>query len=237
MTTMTTCASFHDLRAFAAGGTPAADPFAAGRRALPLHENGAIETGAIDLPAGNGTTEALEGDWFLLAAAGAVTIATDTAEVALGENDSCALPSGSVVTWRADAPATLIYMRYKDAAPGSQPLTAIDLAAPLNPSNAPLAELLVGATPSCRSNTQWRAADGWFNAGVWDSTPYFRKPMRYVHYELMYLLKGSVAFVDESGREGMFRQGDVFIVERDALCSWDSREDVAKVWVIWRKPA
>ena len=61
--------------------------------------------------------------------------------------------------------------------------------------------------------------------------------MRYVHYELMYLLQGSVTFVDESGSEGTFRQGDVFIVERDSLCSWDSREDVAKVWVIWRKPA
>ena len=58
--------------------------------------------------------------------------------------------------------------------------------------------------------------------------------MYYRHYELMYLLEGSVTFVDEAGRSGSFSKGDIFLVEQTAQCTWDSREDVAKVYVIYR---
>ena len=46
--------------------------------------------------------------------------------------------------------------------------------------------------PSCRNFTDYRSADGEFVCGTWDSTPYHRRAMFYRHYELMYLLEGSV---------------------------------------------
>ncbi|MBP7338304.1 MAG: DUF861 domain-containing protein [Niveispirillum sp.] len=71
-------------------------------------------------------------------------------------------------------------------------------------------------------------------AGTWDSTPYHRRAMRYRHFELMLLLQGSVTFVDGTGREGTFRKGDIFLVEQGADCSWESREQVAKIYAIHR---
>jgi len=58
--------------------------------------------------------------------------------------------------------------------------------------------------------------------------------MPYRHFELMYLLAGSVAFVDGAGREGKFKKGDIFLVEQGAHCSWESREYVKKVYAIYR---
>jgi uncharacterized cupin superfamily protein len=58
--------------------------------------------------------------------------------------------------------------------------------------------------------------------------------MRYPHYELMHLLEGSVTFVDETGRTATFSRGDIFLVEQGARCSWESREQVAKVYAIYR---
>jgi uncharacterized cupin superfamily protein len=58
--------------------------------------------------------------------------------------------------------------------------------------------------------------------------------MLFRHYELMHLLEGSVTFVDETGRSGTFSRGDIFIIEQNARCSWESREKVAKVYAIYR---
>ena len=58
--------------------------------------------------------------------------------------------------------------------------------------------------------------------------------MYYRHYELMYLLEGSVTFVDGAGRVGTFAKGDVFLVEQGSDCSWESREHVKKVYAIYR---
>lgn len=234
MPTTTQCPTFINLRALAAEpATPGSDPFGADRRLASLR-GVPLEAGVIDLAAGSGSVPPLAGDWWLFAASGSVTITTSAGEVGLGEGESCVFGSGTALEWHAQASATLIFMAYTAAVPSAPKITPIDLSAELVPSGAPLAELLVGETPSCRNHTDFRSADGEFSAGVWDSTPYHRRAMRYGHCELMMLLKGSVTFVDEEGREGTFRQGDVFLVEQGATCSWESREDVAKVWVIYR---
>ncbi len=58
--------------------------------------------------------------------------------------------------------------------------------------------------------------------------------MFFRHYELMYLLEGSVTFEDETGRSGTFSRGDILIIEQHAQCSWESREHVAKVYANYR---
>jgi uncharacterized cupin superfamily protein len=109
----------------------------------------------------------------------------------------------------------------------------IDTAAPLEPSNPPLAELLVGPTPSCRNHTDYSSASGEFVCGTWDSTPYHRRPMTYRHIELMHLLEGAVTFRDASG-SATFSKGDIFLAARGAQCAWLSEVHVKKVYAIHR---
>lgn len=39
---------------------------------------------------------------------------------------------------------------------------------------------------------------------------------------------------DETGCNGTFLRGDIFLIELHAQCSWESRENVAKVYANYR---
>ena len=231
METTVDCPTFIDLRAFAeeSVAAPGKDPFGADRRLLPWRD-GPVEAGSIDLPAGVGTVPGSAGDCWLIVAKGAVSF--DGRPLGVGE--SCVIRGGTAFAWSAEAPATLIFMRHVSGAAATEGVVPIDTNAELTPSGAPRAELLVGDTPACRNHTDFRSDDGEFTCGVWDSTPYHRRAMYYPHCELMYLLAGSVTFVDAIGREQTFAKDDIFIVEQGAECSWESREQVAKVYAIYR---
>jgi len=234
MTTAIDCPSFIDLRAFAAAPhDDGADPFGKGRRLVPLR-GGPVEAGSIQLPAGKGTAPAATGDCWMILADGAVTISADGATRTHAPGDSWVVTAGTAFDWMAPVSATIIFLRYTQGSDSPPGIVPIDITADLAPSGPPLAELLVGETPACRNFSTFRSADGEFTCGVWDSSPYHRLPMRYVHFELMYLLQGEVTFVDESGRSRTFAQGDIFLIEQSASCSWESREHVAKVYAIYR---
>ena len=228
------CPTFIDLRAFAAQRpiAPGKDPFGADRRILPL-SGGPVEAGCFDLAAGEGAAAEAPGDCWMIVADGAVSIGG----ASMQPGDSWVVRGGSAFTWSASAPATLIYLRHLSGAAQGGGITAIDTTAELAPSNPPLTDLLIGETPSCRSHNTFRSDDGEFTCGVWDSTAYHRRPMHYRHIELMYLLEGSVTFVDAAGREQMFAKNDIFIVEQGAECSWESRQHVAKVFALYRPAA
>ncbi|WP_298400832.1 cupin domain-containing protein [Sphingobium sp.] len=236
MTNATLTRSFIDLRAWAASATVTVgegDPFLAARAALPLAA-GPITAGLIALPQGAGIVSAMAADEFIIVESGAVRIAGSDVDVTLTEGDSVVLHGGSSFSWTADADSRLLYMRRMGGPAGDGAIIPVDANAPLSPSGAPLAELLVGPTPACRNNTDWKSDDGEFMAGTWDSTPYYRRAMRYGHFELMYLLDGSVTFTDEIGAEATFSKGDIFLVEQGASCSWDSRVHVKKIYCIYR---
>lgn len=237
MTTLTRCPTAIDLRAFAATAPVApADPFGADRTVLPLRE-APVEVTCTVLAPGAGEVPARSGDLWLVAAEGVVTLAAGGQRIELAGDQSCVVPAGTAFTWSTSGGARLIGMTYTAGAGTAPGLVPIDLAAELAPSGAPLAELLVGPTPACRNHTDFRSADGTFTCGVWDSTPYHRRAMRYAHFELMVLLAGSVTFVDGEGTVASFRQGDIFLIEQGASCSWESREDVAKIYAIYRPAA
>ncbi|MCI4592396.1 cupin domain-containing protein [Sphingobium sp. BYY-5] len=236
MTNETLTRSFIDLRAWAAGAAVRAgegDPFLATRAQLPLAE-GPITAGLIALPQGAGMVDAMPADEFVILASGAVRIAQGDLAVTLNEGDSLVLRSGAAFAWTAESDSRLLFIRRTGGPVSDGAIIPVDADAPLEPSGAPLAELLVGSTPQCRNHSDWKSEDGEFMAGTWDSTPYHRRAMRYGHFELMYLLDGSVTFVDEAGVEGTFDKGDIFLVEQGASCSWDSRVDVKKVYCIYR---
>ncbi|MES2172558.1 MAG: cupin domain-containing protein [Pseudomonadota bacterium] len=234
--TQTRTRSFIDLRAWAADArpaTPSADPFLTARADLPLAA-GPISVGLIALPQGVGTVAALPAEEFIIVESGAVRIEQPGKAMTLAEGDSLLLRDGATFTWSTDADTRLLFMRRTGGPAGDGAIIPVDTAAPLEPSGAPLAELLVGPTPQCRNHGDYKSTDGEFMVGTWDSTPYYRRPMVYRHYELMYLLNGSVTFIDESGAEGTFDKGDIFLVEQGASCSWDSQVDVKKVYCIYR---
>ncbi|WP_267433163.1 cupin domain-containing protein [Sphingomonas sp. GM_Shp_1] len=222
--------SFIDLRAFAASvEAPATGDYRSARVSLPLAE-GPCSVELLALDGAAGSDAGLPGDEFVIVLAGSLRLG----EVML-ETDACAvIPSGVAFDWQAAPGTRALAMRYAIEKPAADRIVLIDESAALTPSNPPLAELLVGPTPSCRNHTDYLSSDGVVICGTWDSTPYHRTAMRYRHHELMHLLNGSVTFRDETGASRTFGKGDIFLLEHGAMCSWDSQENVKKVYAIWR---
>lgn len=49
----------------------------------------------------------------------------------------------------------------------------------------------------------------------------------------MHLVEGSVT-LEDAGLEQTFQTGATILAERGSHCAWDSREDVAKLFAIYR---
>lgn len=226
-------ASFTDLRLFARDFLSSVPmPGKIVRRELPLPP-GPVSVGVLVLPQGR-HPDVAEADEFFVVHAGSVTIECDGVGTRIDAGESFVVRSGTALRWEVRDSATLIFMRYRTASAAEPGIVGIDRGAELAASGSPAAELLVTPIPSCRNHTDYRSEDGEFVCGVWDSTPYARKAMRYRHFELMHLLDGEVTFVDAAGRQGTFAGDDIFLVEKDAECSWDSKVYVRKVYAIWR---
>ena len=193
-----------------------------------------MTAGAIALDAGSGSVPSLPADEFIIVNEGSLTLSQKGVTLTLEAGQSAVIQQGATFSWSAQGPVSILFTRYNRSQPGSRAIVPIKEQPQLEASGTPLAELLLTPAPVCRNYTDYRSADGEFMCGTWDSTPYHRRPMFYRHYELMYLLEGSVTFVDEAGRSGTFSKGDIFLVEQTANCSWDSRDHVAKVYVIYR---
>lgn len=229
------------MRAFARDqklGIPAAcrigdDHFLSRRRILDWSP-GPVTAGVIELESGHGSVQSLPADEFIIVCEGRLTLTQQDVTLTLIPGQSAVIPHDAAFSWSAQGPVSLIFTRYNRSQLGKRTIVPIQQTPELKPSGTPPADLLTTPIPSCRNFTDYTSADGEFMCGTWDSTAYARRPLFYRHYELMYLLEGSVDFVDETGRSGTFAQGDIFLVEQGASCSWDSREPVTKVYVIYR---
>jgi uncharacterized cupin superfamily protein len=236
-----TTRSFVDLREFASDRSQGIETISSGddclflsnRRILDLPP-GPVSVGAIALDAGWGAMRSQPADEFIVVSEGTMTLNHGELVVTLGPGDSAVLCRGAEFSWTAPGPVSIIFMRYQESQHVDGSIVPIKSAPQLELSNPPSAELLLTPAPICRNFTDYRSTDGQFSCGTWDSTPYHRNAMFYRHYELMYLLEGSVTFVDEAARTGTFKQGDIFLVEQGARCSWENREHVTKVYAIFR---
>ena len=176
----------------------------------------------------------LPADEFIIVNEGSLTLEQPDFSLTLEAGHSAVIPHGAAFSWSALLPVSILFTRYNRSQPGDRAIVPIKQDPQLDQTGTPPAELLLTPAPTCRNYTDYRSADGEFICGTWDSTPYKRRAMFYRHFELMYLLEGSVTFVDEANRSGTFSKGDIFLVEQNAQCSWDSRDQVAKVYVIYR---
>jgi len=232
MNTPSEVPSFIDLKRFARASRPSVGEAPLARRCVPLPP-GPVSVGALHIAPGR-HAETTVADEFVVVCDGVVALHGDGVTLSLAPGQSVVIRSGSAVRWETDAPATLVFMRYRAAPGDSAGIVPIDYGAELAPSGAPLVELLTTPTPACRNFTDYRSTDGEFVCGTWDSTPYARRAMRYRHYELMYLLEGEVSFEDAAGAQATFVRGDIFLVRQDSECSWDSKVHVHKAYAIWR---
>jgi uncharacterized cupin superfamily protein len=196
---------------------------------------GPITVAAVTVGAGEGHELTLPGEEFVMVLDGQLTLRQGGVELELAANEHALVLRDLPLEWSSDVGAQLIVLR---CTAGGTPTLAqpvkIDTTATLAPSNAPLAELLIGPTPQCRSHAAYRSPTAEFVCGVWDSTPYHRRPMLFQHFELMHLLAGSVTFIDSSGAAGTFRSGDVVLFVRGGTVSWESREHVKKAYAWFR---
>jgi uncharacterized cupin superfamily protein len=234
--------SFVDLRQFARDQTQGIavtaaagqDRFLSSRRVLDWAPS-PVTAGVITLEAGNGAVPSLPADEFIIVHEGNLTLTQQDAAVTLGPNQSAVLKHGAAFSWSAQGPVSLIFVRYNRSREDDGAIVPVRDNPEMGPSvGGPAAELLLTPAPVCRNHTDYRSADGEFTCGTWDSTPYTRRAMFFRHMELMFLLEGSVTFVDEAGRSGTFSKGDIFLIEQGASCSWESLEQVAKLYVIYR---
>jgi uncharacterized cupin superfamily protein len=234
--------TFVDLRQFAQDKSQGSavktatgeDRFLSSRRVLDW-EPGSVTAGVITLEAGSGSVQSLPADEFIIVNEGSLTLTQQDSTLTLGPNQSVVLKHGAAFTWSAQGPVSLIFTRYNKSQAGDGAIVPIKENPEMGPSSGgPLAELLLTPKPVCRNYTDYRSAGGEFTCGTWDSTPYTRRAMFFRHMELMYLLEGSVTFVDETGRSGTFSKGDIFLIEQKASCTWENLEQVAKLYVIYR---
>ena len=209
-----------------------AGSYPAGRRRLPLPD-GPVTIESVMLFSGRSGQIALPGDEFVLVLSGAVRLRQNGRELKIGAGDAAVIVRDQPLDWAADEAAELIVMRCTAGGSGDGPVP-IDTSAPLSPSNAPLADLLVGPTPSCRNHSDFRSATGEFTCGTWDSTPYHRRLMEFRHFELMRLLEGEVTFIDQHGRSGTFGPGNVVLFVKGGAASWESRSHVKKIYATYR---
>lgn len=218
-------------------GWPAADEsqagsYLTGRRRLPLPD-GPVTVESVILSSGRSGQAVLPGDEFVLVVSGAVRIHQKGWVLQIGAGEAAVLLRDEPLEWAADEPAELIVMRCTAGGSAEEPVV-IDTAAPLSPSNPPLADLLVGRRPSCRSHSDFRSATGEFVCGTWDSTPYHRRLMTFRHFELMRLLEGEVTYIDQNGRSSTFGSGDVVLFVQGRGASWESRSHVKKIFATYR---
>ena len=219
-----------DLRSYAASAKPAAD-WLSGRMAPAFADADAVVTAIA--PSGDGAVSSLPADEFLIVLSGILTMRHQGGTILVPTGRSAVLAAGTSFEWIA-SPATVVVIVACPGVPNSAArVVLINENAPLQPSNPPLAELLVGPTPTCRNHSDFRSANGEFACGTWDSTPYRRRAMTYRHIELMHLLDGSVTLENTAG-SATFSRGDVFLVTRGAECAWTSTAHVKKVYAVHR---
>jgi uncharacterized cupin superfamily protein len=214
-------------------GYAEADPYSAGRRRLPLPEGPVCVELATLADRQSGET-ILSGDEFVLVVAGTIRFRQAGRELRLEADDAGVVVRSLPLEWATDGATELLVMRCSAGPGGADGPARIDVDAPLSPSIPPIAELLIGPTPSCRGHMDFRSVSGEFMCGTWDSTPYHRRLMNFRHFELMRLLEGEVTFADASGCTASFGEGDVVLFVQGGGASWESRTHVKKIYATYR---
>ena len=98
------------------------------------------------------------------------------------------------------------------------------------------ADRLGAGQPMAKVRNDYAAADGHFDAGVWESTP-GRWRVSYTEHEVCVLLVGHVRLIATDGSVAEFRAGESFVVPAGFEGEWETVEAARKIYVIYTPPA
>ena len=183
---------------------------------------------------------------FLVLLEGSVTIVDARGgETVITAGESFILPKGLVCQWKQTGYVRKFYVIFDDAS-GLKPkdsaalkVLKLDPAAKLPPA-APIDPALIvsGKPPSLHDLNVFTDMTGQLAAGVWDATPYDRKPIVFGRHELMHILEGAVTMTGADGRAQTFKAGDTALVAAGIEMGWTSTQYVRKVYCSFTpKPA
>ncbi|WP_374440982.1 cupin domain-containing protein [Stella sp.] len=180
---------------------------------------------------------------LMLLLEGEVTIEPEAGEaVTVRAGEAFYLPKGLRVRWRQPGRVRKYFVIFDgpaDApAPATVPPLRIDPAAALAPSTPPAADTLFGPVPSQQGKAAFIDATGQFTIGVWETTPYHRRPVPFPRYELMHVLDGGVTVRGADGTAESYGPGDTFFVARGMVGDFEVRQGLRKIYAIFiEKPA
>ncbi|AOJ77254.1 cupin domain-containing protein [Burkholderia ubonensis] len=164
---------------------------------------------------------------------GALTLdAAGGARLVLGPGQGAVIGAGTALRIGAASPVRLVFCAAACAQPTKRGLFPLRADADFKPSASLPAEVLLGSAPQCRSDNVFIDDGAGYCAGTWDSTPYHRIVRPHRVNEFMFLLAGSVRFAAPDGSVLSLGAGDALFVPRGASIGWESRERVAKFYVV-----
>lgn len=170
------------------------------------------------------TIVAVEGE-LRLSAAGA-------APLVIGPGSGAVIACGTAVRIEAGARVRFVSCAAACDGPTKPGLTPLRADADFKPSAAPPADVLLGPAPQCRSDNVFTEERAQYRAGTWDSTPYHRVVRPHRMNEFMHLLAGNVQFASPDGSVLSAGAGDALFVPQGAPVGWESRDRVAKFYVV-----
>lgn len=212
------------------------DPFAEARL-IAFSAEGKIVAGSCRLASSASGSTGYPHHELIIVRGGKLILDDGIRVVTLAEGSVAVIPQGISVAWNTDAVAQWDFMSFAGEADPAATKTGIvlfDLDAPRPPSASPSAELLISAEPQCQNRRWYADPSGEWTAGVWSSTPYHRRPMHYIYYEMMHMLEGSVEIGDGNGEGTIWGPGETCLLPKGASLAWNSREDVLKIYGTWR---
>lgn len=217
----------------------AADPWAAVRE-IAWQGPGAVGAGRITLSgemdvASHPHTEI----WVVVAGEVSLRVPGSAARV-LGRGEAVVIARGTALQVQVRGQAVVAFCAFSavEARAGTPAgLTVLHAQANFKPSNPPAAQLLLGPVPQCRSDNVFHDEAAAAQAGTWDSTPYHRIVRPHPVNEFMFLLAGQVRFAGPDGGVIEAGPGDAVFVPHGTPVGWESRENVAKFYVVQTLPA
>jgi uncharacterized cupin superfamily protein len=154
------------------------------------------------------------------------------APLVLGRDAGAVIGCGTAVRIEAAARVRFVFCAAACDAPTRPGVMALRADADFKPSTPPPAEALLGPAPQCRSDNVFTDEPSQVRVGTWDSTPYHRAVRPHRLNEFMHLLAGGVRFASPDGSVLSAQAGDALFVPQGAPIGWESRERVAKFYVV-----
>jgi uncharacterized cupin superfamily protein len=175
----------------------------------------------------------------LVVVEGELTLETaGVAPLVLGPDSGVVIGAGTALRVKSTSSALVVFCAAACQQPTQSSLFPLRAEANFKPSAGSLPpEILLGPVPQCRSDNVFNEESVKYLAGTWDSTPYHRIVRPHPVNEFMHILDGTVHFAAPDGSELSVAAGDAVFVPQGAAIGWESRERVAKFYVVQNVPA